>query len=436
MRHIWYSRLLSLFHNAKNILYSFYPLLCLTKLLLLFFSSRLSAVAVLSHTDFSAKEDHSTMRGIPFKIVALCLTASTVPTAMALIVAAHGVQTMEIFSRASASCPLQGYSPCSQMPAGFCCESNMECIAFNNAQSVLCCPKGADCTTIAPITCDLSQQDAKLHPANQIHSTSLDGVLETCGDSCCPRGFKCQFSQCIRSDNRTASSTTTPSATSTFSSASTPSSTEAPLQTSTSRAPLISPGFHCDKYPATAILAGLFPGLALGILLTTLAMLCIGRRRTSRQKRMSSEFDNYPTTVSDPIYNPQSSAFRTDFLRRGSMTRSKLRTSSNRTSKVRSPFSRSPVIRQPGSFGYGFKKSAESSLRTPTRSTTRNPLRSPIRMPEMRREPSTESIKIYSPPNGGLRPTTTFTDMMADAGFRTGEPFMQIPDQIHSRNRL
>lgn len=376
------------------------------------------------------------MRGIPSKIVAGCLTASTVQSATAFITAAHGVRTMDLFSRASASCPLQGYSPCSQMPAGFCCESDMDCIAFNNARSVLCCPKGADCSTIAPITCDLSQQDAKLHPANQIHTTSLDGVLETCGDSCCPRGFKCQLSQCIRADNNSASSTIKSSATSAFSTASTPSLTGAPLQTSTSRAPLISPEAHCDKYPATAILAGIFPGLALGALLATLAMVCIGRRRASRQKQKSSEFDNYPTTVSDPISNPQNSAFRTDFLRRGSVTRSKLRNSSSRTTKVRSLFSRSPAIRQPDSFGYGFKKSAESSLRTPTRSSARNPLRSPIRTPEMRREPSTESIKIYSPPNGGLRPTTTFTDMMADAGFRTGEPFMQIPEQIHSRNRL
>ncbi|MCJ1348182.1 hypothetical protein MMC31_006413 [Peltigera leucophlebia] len=376
------------------------------------------------------------MRGLPSKILAGCLTASILPSTTALSAAAHGVRTMDLVSRASAACPLQGYSPCSQMPAGFCCESGMDCVAFNNAQSVLCCPKGADCSTIAPITCDLSQQDAKLHPANQVHTTSLDGVLETCGDSCCPRGFRCQFSQCIRADNRTTSSTTTPSATSKFSTASTPSSTDAPLQTSTSRAPLISPESHCDKYPVTAILAGVFPGLALGALLTTLAMVCIGRHRASRQKQKSNELDNYPTTVSDPIYNPQSSAFRTDFLRRGSVTRSKLRTSSNRTSKVRSLFSRSPAIRQPDSFGYGFKKSAESSLRTPTRSSTKTPLRSPIRTPKMRREPSTESIKIYSPPNGGLRPTTTFTDMMADAGFRTGEPFMQIPEQIHSRNRI
>lgn len=36
-----------------------------------------------------------------------------------------------------------------------------------------------------------------------------------------------------------------------------------------------------------------------------------------------------------------------------------------------------------------------------------------------------ESIKIYSPPNGGLqRPNTSFTEMMADAGFKDGEPYL------------
>ena len=52
------------------------------------------------------------------------------------------------------------------------------------------------------------------------------------------------------------------------------------------------------------------------------------------------------------------------------------------------------------------------------------------RSPELslKREPSMESIKIYSPPNGGLgRPNTTFTDMMADAGFKQGEPYLGSP---------
>ncbi len=54
-----------------------------------------------------------------------------------------------------------------------------------------------------------------------------------------------------------------------------------------------------------------------------------------------------------------------------------------------------------------------------------------------------ESIKIYSPPNedgiyswpnGGLeRPTTTFTDMMADAVFRPGETYVDMPGRLHLR---
>lgn len=54
----------------------------------------------------------------------------------------------------------------------------------------------------------------------------------------------------------------------------------------------------------------------------------------------------------------------------------------------------------------------------------------------MRKEPSTESIKIYSPPNGGLdRPATTFADMMAEVGFEPGKPFLQSPVRIHPRAR-
>lgn len=47
-----------------------------------------------------------------------------------------------------------------------------------------------------------------------------------------------------------------------------------------------------------------------------------------------------------------------------------------------------------------------------------------------------ESIKIYSPPNGGLqRPTTTFTEMMADAGLKDGERYVGSPGRIDPRTR-
>lgn len=67
-----------------------------------------------------------------------------------------------------------------------------------------------------------------------------------------------------------------------------------------------------------------------------------------------------------------------------------------------------------------------SQPKTPTQQVT----------PEMKREPSMESIKIYSPPDGGLhRPGTTFTDMMQDAGFRPGEPYLGSPGRVDPRSR-
>lgn len=59
------------------------------------------------------------------------------------------------------------------------------------------------------------------------------------------------------------------------------------------------------------------------------------------------------------------------------------------------------------------------------------------RSPEtLRKEPSMESIKIYSPPNGGLdRPNTTFTGMMAEAGFKHGEPYLGSPGRVDPRSR-
>ncbi|MCJ1276718.1 hypothetical protein MMC21_004525 [Puttea exsequens] len=58
------------------------------------------------------------------------------------------------------------------------------------------------------------------------------------------------------------------------------------------------------------------------------------------------------------------------------------------------------------------------------------------RSPEssLRKEPSMESIKIYSPPDHRLRPDTTFTDMMDRAGFKQGEHF--VPGYVGSPGRV
>ncbi len=55
----------------------------------------------------------------------------------------------------------------------------------------------------------------------------------------------------------------------------------------------------------------------------------------------------------------------------------------------------------------------------------------------MKKEPSTESIRVFTPVGGaaGLRPQTTFTDMMASAGFRQHEPYLGSPGRVDPRAR-
>ncbi|MCJ1468174.1 hypothetical protein MMC07_006802 [Pseudocyphellaria aurata] len=356
-------------------------------------------------------------RLIFLKLTTVYLMSFSAPSATALLAALDGAKVMGLVPRAATSCSASNSQPCSQMPAGFCCPSGSTCMIFNDGASVVCCPSGKDCKTIAPLTCDITQQNATLHPENPLHSTDLGGSLEKCGSACCPKGFACQNQQCIikasSSSSSAAATTSKPSASSATptSAPSSASSSKAPSQIPTSSASQQQPAKNgtadaaCDKFPAAAILAGFFPGLLLGILLTVLAIICIGRRRRSRHT--SSDFGSVAATVSDPIYQPENNAFRTDFLRRGSQSK-------NQTSRVKSLFSRSPTIDGTG----------------------RN-ISGPIRTPEMRKEPSTESIKIYSPPNGGLmdRPSTTFAEMMVDAGFEPGKPFLQSPARIYPKGK-
>ncbi|KAL9614289.1 MAG: hypothetical protein Q9167_001245 [Letrouitia subvulpina] len=279
---------------------------------------------------------------------------------------------------------------------------------------------------IAPLTCDLNAQNATLHPINPLHSTDLGGTLQKCGSNCCPKGFACSNGQCLMqtapqssakpssskpATSNSGASTAKPASSTVSSSASASASkTPGPTSASNSESPIVG-AVHCEKFPASAVLIGFFPGILLGALLTVAAIVCIGRRRA--KKEHEDEINSVAATVSDPIYQ-DNNAFRTDFLRRESKSRY-----SNRTSRVRSLFSRSPTLK--------------SNTAGHNRSVPKTP---PSRTPEMKREPSMESIKIYSPPNGQLqRPTTTFTEMMADAGFKHGAPYLGSPGRVDPRSR-
>lgn len=359
------------------------------------------------------------------KLTTVCLISSTVPAAVALTAAIDAARSIGLLSRAPDSCGGSNYLRCNLpgFPSTFCCPSGTVCIPFNNAASVVCCPAGQDCKTIAPIACDVTLQDATLNPLSQLHSTDLKGSLQACGNKCCPKGYTCQNSQCImtadvkpstvtRVSNKPTASPTIASSTNIpkpSSSALSTSVTTASPQSSVPTTPA-KEAQPDNKFPVLAIIVGFLPGLLLGIILTVSVVLCLRHRHRRRHQntgsQKGSEFgSSHAATVSEPIFHPGSNAFRTDFLRRESIP-------NQRPSPVKSLFSRSSSYRSRDGIG--------RSLRTP------------VRTPDLTREPSMESIKIYSPPNGGLgsphggmgRPTTTFTDMMADAGFRPGEPYL------------
>lgn len=350
------------------------------------------------------------------RLTAICLISTLVPQSTALSAAIDAAQAFGLVSRQASTCSVSGYSPCNKpgIPSNFCCPSATTCIIFNDNKSAICCPSGRDCKTISPLTCDLNAQNATTRPSNQLHSTDLTGSLQTCGTgTCCPKGYDCSGGNCLM---RSAASPSTKPASSTSAAKSTsaaasptdkpsPTSSKPAAASQTSSEAMAAPEKQKPNFSVPAILAGFFPGLLLGALLTVAVIICVGRRRAKREEK-DGDFGSVAATVSDPIYQ-DTNGFRTDFLRRESKTRN-----SNRSSRVRSLFSLSPTLKSSGLDNY-----RRSILpKTPPNKT---------RIPELKREPSMESIKIYSPPNGGLqRPNTTFTEMMADAGFKDGEPYV------------
>ena len=367
---------------------------------------------------------------------AICLIYTIVPGSAALR-AGHMMNILEraeLSGRADLTCSISGYTACNKngVPGNFCCPSATECVAFNGGQSAICCPTGRDCSTIQPISCDVSQQNATAHPSSQLFTTDLSATLGTCGSTCCPQGYSCKNGQCSLSSSSTSSSAPSSAPTSTqksnIASSNTPTSSSTLSQATNSPSgvgsaashPTPSLGAatqtHCSQFPTTAVLVGFFSGLAAGIISAVLGFCCFGRRRKETPPA-SPNFSNVAASVSDPIYQPQdANGFRSDFLRRESNSKHP-----RRTSKVRSFFSRTPTMRS--------MRSRDAPVDGIGRSI---PPRTPIhqRSPDssLRKEPSMESIKIYSPPNMGLgRPNTTFTDMMADAGFKQGEPYLGSP---------
>ncbi len=366
------------------------------------------------------------------KLAAICLISTTVPTATALTAALTAAHDLGLLTRDSSSCTDPTYTACStsKLPSNFCCPASTECIPLNDATSVICCPSGQDCQFIQPITCDISQQNATTHPLNPIHNTDLSRPLAPCGGQCCPDGYSCQNDMCAMNKQASPSSSSAATASSSASTTLPTNPSQVPNIATTIPSPTTSSSSspagaealastHCDRFPAVAILAGFFPGLLAGALLAILAVIFLGRRRD--KKRHNSDFGRISATVSDPIYDPAQNC-RTDFLRRAS-------TSKNRSSRVRSLFAR-PSPQTPRMNQQEYPAFAPQPQDGIGRSM-------PPRTPEMKRSPSTESIRVFTPAGGAavLRPQTTFTDMMASAGFRQHEPYLASPARVDPRSR-
>lgn len=394
---------------------------------------------------------------------------------------------LTLLQRDSNSCP-SSFDRCAnpKLPAGFCCPSSSTCISLDNASSAICCPEGSDCSFIQPITCDIQLQNATAHPTNSLKTTKLSDALPKCGDSCCPFGYTCQNGKTCALDKETSSSATSSAKPSTSAaatsstqsmSASTSSETgHTGSLTSETQAPSATPSIpvtadssatgsanptitspyssasswdatslaglstsspsltpKCPSFPTKAIVAGFFPGLICGVMITLVAMICFKRRNKQRVPPTSKiphirqrSSDGGIIGISGPIAHEENS-FRSDFLLRNGPSRNSAggRSILHRSrSRVRSLFSGPP----------------KGNVYTTDRSAPPLPV-TPPRQIIPQRPPSTESIKVFSPEaftsSGVLnpspyppRPNTTFTEMIDNVGFKNsdGNPYYRVTE--------
>jgi hypothetical protein len=321
----------------------------------------------------------------------------------------------EIFERQQ-SCAVAGYSQCSGAPSGFCCGADSKCILLARNTTVLCCPNGGSCQIIGPLTCDITQQNNTLYPMAQLKTTNLTGTLTVCGSGCCPFGYSCSGNSICTMNTNQDLITASPTSITRGSSAPTPTSTPLPNSSASSSTP--SPTQPaCSAFPATAVLLGFFPGVAVGILLAV-ASFCLYGAYRRRQNRLSGSFGPISASISDPIYN-ESSAMRADFIRKQGSTPS-TPTRQPAIERVRSLFRKSTAAS-----GIDMAEASRAPMPTISQSAPRTP--------RLQREPSGESINIFADPitARSMRPRdshqTTFTDMMDRAdllGVARGEPFV------------
>ncbi|QSZ28713.1 hypothetical protein DSL72_003213 [Monilinia vaccinii-corymbosi] len=333
---------------------------------------------------------------------------------LACLFTASFAQANNIFERAT--CPDSSYTQCTDagLPSDFCCPSTSTCIPLAQNTTLLCCPSGSDCGTIQPITCDITQQNITSHPESTLKTTALTATLEKCGSNCCPFGYTCVNGNCQMNVDQESSvpgqqqssavSSTTSSVATSSDTKSTATSSSRPSsftnQPSTSAAPSTGTPITiipktCEPFPIDALLVGFFPGLALGIILTLLAVCLVGRRHASHRKSGSS-FGN----ISGPV---PTSSVRSDFLRKMPQTPSTSAGGTPQrqktTTRVRSLFRKSTATAMSDSPRIPYQNSPIPAPPMPLNIQRPKQMAMPAGRPitpPLQRDPSFEDIDIFT----------------------------------------
>ncbi|KAI1142765.1 hypothetical protein F5Y05DRAFT_130580 [Hypoxylon sp. FL0543] len=244
------------------------------------------------------------------------------------------IRPSELFERADGTCA-QNFTKCPQsgLPANFCCESGATCVTLAANTTVLCCPKDNNCEKIGTITCDLSLQDPSTNPSAEIKTTVLNGILETCAGQCCPFGYHCDGTNCVKDADQSKKPSTKPtSAKPSSTAARTSASTSKPSTTvsvsgATTAAPSTGPS---TETPVTStastantvkIVGGVIGGV-VGIVFVIVAVVLIRFRRKQAMKK--DELQRYDSTssfgniISAPVPHANYPSQRLDFLAKSS----------------------------------------------------------------------------------------------------------------------
>ncbi|KLJ11485.1 hypothetical protein EMPG_13317 [Blastomyces silverae] len=431
------------------------------------------------------------MSVLQHRVILVSTSLSLLALALAIPFTPSGA--WETVRRDSGSCPLKNFTTCAdpKAPPNFCCPLETNCITLNYGDSMVCCPIDADCSQWTAGSCDPETYDPELEPTSKYKTKRPDIALQRCGDKCCPPGTGCREANdgvlyCQVSfpdaafppfpDGKGRSSSTLQLPTSLLPSQTGAQTETGPtsLPTATGRqAPDIIPisDFstlgqqptttstathninHTDpppeesKFPPIAIIVGLIPGLVAGIIFALIVFYFYKRRQERRfVPSPMSKFSHFRekscekgvVSISDPIPSAAQDSVRTDFLRRqaslvkedDNSAKSKLRRTSARVKSF-----------------FGPRPTADDIATMPTSTTVPNRYGGPNSVGGggggggAGREPSTESIKVFSPahlrpaqlgelyqPVGNGRPQTTFSEMMERVGFQSknGSPYFSV----------